>query len=121
MITGSARAIEAAASITASTYAITHTESWVELHYIKLDSWDGETASISMDGSTLWSSSLYYYEGSEVCGWNRGWSGSYDERHALSEAGAHTGTSILFAATSTLDQGPSDESFGIDDVYLWIR
>lgn len=50
----------------------------------------------------------------------RGCSGAYDEGHASSEAGAHTGTSILFAATSTLDQGPSAESFGICDVYLWI-
>ena len=28
---------------------------------------------------------------------------------------------IILRAGSTLNQGPRDESFGIDDVYIWVR
>jgi hypothetical protein len=35
--------------------------------------------------------------------------------------GAHSASSISLLAGSTLDQDPTDESFGIDNVYLWLR
>ncbi len=106
-----------------STYAITHTESWVELVYVALDSWDGETAYVQVDGSTLWSTAVNNHSSSysEVCGWNRGSNGSYDSRHDVDETAAHSSGTLNFAAGSTLNQGPTDESFGIDDVYVWIR
>ena len=69
----------------------------------------------------LWRQSLYYYEGSEVCGWNRGWSGSYDQQHAISETTSHSSSSLLLTAGSTLNQSAGDESFGIDDVFVWVR
>ena len=104
-----------------STYAISHTETWVELEYAKLDSWDGEEAYVDIDGTTVWSDYLYYYDGSEVCGWNRGWSGSYDDLHTISEITAHTDSSLTLVAGATLNQSSTDESFGIDDVVVWIR
>jgi hypothetical protein len=107
--------------ITVDTYAISHTETWVELAYAKLDSWDGELAYVEVDGTTVWSDNLYYYDGSEVCGWNRGWSGSYDDLHDISEITGHTAGSLTLVAGSTLDQSSTDESFGIDDVMIWLR
>lgn len=106
---------------TLSTYAISHTEAWVQLDYAKLDSWDGELAKVSVDGTTIWNANLYYYQGSEVCAWNRGWSGSYDELHEISEMTPHSAGSVLLSASSTLDQNAGDESFGIDNLELWIR
>ena len=81
----------------------------------------GPGAYVEVDATTLWSENLYYYDGSEVCGWNRGWSGSYDDLHEISETTAHTASSLELVAGSTLNQDASDESFGIDDVFVWIR
>ncbi len=109
--------------ISLSTYTIVHTESWVELAYMALDSWDGETMYVAVDGTTSWSSSQNNHSSSysEVCGWDRGYYGSYDSRHEVSTTAAHTSTTLELVAGSTLDQGATDESFGIDDVYVWIR
>jgi len=102
-------------------WSIDHSEAWVELTYAKLDSWDGETAYVELDGVTLWSESLQYYDGAEVCGWNRGWSGSYDEQHFVSEITSHSDDALQLVAGSELDQDAGDESFGIDDVAIWVR
>lgn len=110
-------------SNTVSTYAITHTEAWVLLDYIAIDSWDGETMYVQVDGTTAWSAAQNNHSSaySEVCGWNRGYYGSYDSLTAVEVQPAHTASSLQVLAGSTLDQGPTDESFGIDDVYVWIR
>ncbi|MCB9760224.1 MAG: hypothetical protein H6739_10350 [Alphaproteobacteria bacterium] len=100
---------------------LSHTEAWVEAEYIKLDSWDGETAYIDADSTNIWYASLYYYEGAEVCGWNRGYNGSYDSETYVSGTLAHSASTLTFVAGSTLDQGAGDESFGIDDVAIWVR
>ena len=102
-------------------YSISHSEVWGEVEYAKLDSWDGETAYVELDGSRVWEENLYYYEGSEVCGWNRGYYGSYDSSHPFSATVSHSGSTLEVAAGSTLDQDPCDESFGIDDVEVWVR
>ena len=57
----------------------------------------------------------------EVCGWNRGWYGSYDSRLYVSSIQAGTFTDFDLTIGSTLNQGPWDESFGFDDVYVWVR
>jgi hypothetical protein len=101
--------------------AYPHTEALVSLAYIKLDSWDGETASAAVDGVNFWSEGLYYYDGAEVCGWNRGYEGSYDERHELSATVAHSADTITVSASSALNQDAGDESFGIDDVRVCLR
>ena len=110
-------------SNTLSTYAITHTEAWVMLDYVALDSWDGESMYVQVDGTTEWSSSQNNHSGgySEVCGWNRGHSGSYDSIHPVEVQPSHSASSLVFLAGSTLDQDAYDESFGIDDVEVWIR
>ena len=78
-------------------------------------------AFVKLNGAKVWSKNLIYSQGSEVCGWNRGYEGSYDDRHQVTGSAPHTGASILFAAGSALNQDPYDESFGIDNVFLWIR
>jgi hypothetical protein len=110
-------------SINLSTYGITHSAAWVSLDYMALDSWDGETAYVQLDGSTVWSQSQNNHSGaySEVCGWSRGYFGSFDSQHAITSKPAHTASTLTILAGSTLDQDPTDESFGIDDVYAWVR
>jgi len=106
-----------------STYAIAHTETWTYLHYMALDSWDGETGYVQVDGTTEWSLAINNHSTSlsEVCGWNRGYYGSFDSRQRVNFQAAHSASTLTLTAGSTLDQDPSDESFGVDDVYVWIR
>ncbi|MCP4805298.1 MAG: hypothetical protein GY884_08105, partial [Proteobacteria bacterium] len=105
----------------ATAWSITHSEAWVELGYAKLDSWDGETAYVELDGVELWSEELWYYDGAEVCGWDRGWEGSYDELHEISEITSHSSDALELVVGSELNQDASDESFGVDDVAIWVR
>ena len=105
------------------TYAIDHTEAWVELEYMALDSWDGEFMYIKLDGSAVWSVAQNNHSSTygEVCGWDRGYYGSYDSMHEVSEVISHTDSEIQLIAGSTLNQAATDESFGIDNVWMWIR
>ena len=57
----------------------------------------------------------------EVCGWNRGWHGSYDSRLYVSSIQSGYYSNFTLTVGSTLNQGPWDESFGFDDVYVWVR
>ncbi len=109
--------------IDADAYGIVHTEAWLELEYAALDSWDGETSYVQLDGTTVWSQAQNNHRTSysEVCGWNRGYYGSYDSLWPVSEVQTQSDDSINVLAGSTLDQGATDESFGIDDVFVWIR
>jgi hypothetical protein len=102
---------------------VTHTEAWVELEYIALDSWDGEWAYVTADGTTLFSQYQNNHSNaySEVCGWNRGHNGSYDSSWTVDDTLSHTASDLELIAGSTLDQGATDESFGIDDVMVWVR
>jgi hypothetical protein len=104
-------------------YGVPHNEAWVMLEYVAIDSWDGELAYVTADSSTLLyrgqdnHSAVY----SEVCGWNRGTVGSYDSLWPVDDVISHTSDTLGLVAGSTLDQGATDESFGIDDVELWVR
>jgi len=104
-------------------YGVTHSEAWVEMEYMALDSWDGETAYVTADGTTLFSQSQNNHTSvyGEVCGWNRGYYGSYDSTHTIDDDFAHTADDLELIAGSTLDQAATDESFGIDDVMVWVR
>ena len=104
-------------------YAVPHTEAWVELEYIALDSWDGELAYVSADGTTLFSQSQDNHSTAyaEVCGWNRSFEGSYDSTWTIDDTLSHTDDDLELIAGSTLNQDPYDESFGVDDVMVWVR
>lgn len=104
-------------------YAIAHTSVWVDLSYEKLDSWDGETGYVNVDGTTIWSLAMNDHggTGAEVCGWNRGGASSWDSEHAVNVITAQSADPIALVAGSTLDQDPGDESWGLDDVLVWIR
>ncbi len=104
-------------------YAISHADVWVDLTYEKLDSWDGETGYVRIDGSTIWSEAMNDHggTGAEVCGWNRGGASSWDSEHEVNVVVAQSTDPIALVAGSTLDQDAGDESWGLDDVLIWIR
>ena len=115
---------------TISTQDIPHSEVWVEFDYIALDSWDFSSTGMGPDfGYANFNNtsilqvdfdnhvSIY----GEVCGWNRGYYGSFDSRLYVSSIQAGYHSNFLLTIGSTLNQGPYDESFGFDDVYVWVR
>ncbi len=104
-------------------YGIDHSEGWVDLDYAALDSWDGETAYVEVDTTTIasWSQNNHSTSYSEVCGWDRGYYGSYDSLHTVSEIFTHSDDDMTLIVGSTLNQGATDESFGISEVWMWIR
>ena len=82
---------------TVTTYSIPHSEGWMLLEYAALDSWDGETAYVQADGSTLWSQSQNNHSSSygEVCGWDRGYYGSYDSLHSIDATFSHSASAQI--------------------------
>jgi hypothetical protein len=106
-----------------SMHGVTHSTAWVSMEYLALDSWDGELRYIIADGTYLMYSSQNNHTTaySEVCGWNRGYYGSYDSQHAISTTLGHSANALYLTAGSGLDQDACDESFAIDDVYIWVR
>jgi hypothetical protein len=108
-------------SNTISALGVKHTTVRSDFQYIKIDSWDGESAYVYLDGVMGWATNYYYYQGAEMCGRYRG--GDYDneDRAEVSFTVDLTGDQHAFVAGSTLDQTSDDESFGIDNVALWVR
>jgi len=99
-------------------YGVPHSEAWVDLVYAHLDSWDYETAYVDLDGSQVWSDNpgwwwVFDYE----CG-NWSWP---DQQSHVSEIATHTADTVNLLAGSTLDESSTNESFGLDDVSLWVR
>ena len=116
---------------TISTRSIAHSEVWVEFDYMALDSWDysgqpglgPDYGYATFNGATFLNAdfdnhvSIY----GEVCGWNRGYYGSYDSIMYVSTIQTGYYASFTLDIGSTLNQHPWDESFGVDNVYVWVR
>ena len=84
----------------------------LDLDFIALDTWDGEAATLTVDGIEVWSWTGRT-EGTNECG-----RGSPDMVIRISEEVEHTAETATLRITTTLDQGPGDESFGIDNVRI---
>ena len=117
---------------TISTLGVPHSEVWVEFDYIALDSWDFSSTGMGPDFgyANFNSTSILQVDFNnhvsiygQVCGW---WRpnypvGSYDSRLYVSSIQQGFYDDFLLTIGSTLNQGPYDESFGFDDVYVWVR
>lgn len=89
-----------------------HTMAFVSLNFIKLDSWDNERASVSVDGIEVWSEAFSVDQGgSNRCGadWN-------DLMRAVSATVPHSAATLTVRVTTTLDQGARDEAWGVSDL-----
>jgi len=95
---------------------IPHSERLVSLDYLVMDSWDGETAFVNVDGLPVYSVP-FNADGENACGAPFGDQGP---QHVTAQ-GAHSAGSLVLEVGSTLDQDPNDESFGVDNVRVMIR
>ncbi len=96
---------------------IAHTESYVSLDYLSIDSWDGELGIVRVDGSDIYDTNFYYSDGTGMCG--GGWN-DRSPQPVVSQNG-HNANQLTLEITSGLDQDPYDESFAADNVKVMIR
>ncbi len=101
---------------TYDTSIIEHTEARIQTEYWAIDSWDAETAWIDIDGNNVWTTTFDWNNASDICG---DWYG--DQSASVDETLSHSATTLLYSAGASLSSGADDESFGVDDVVVWIR
>ena len=98
---------------------IPHTTVKIKFSYYSIDSWDGETAYVRISGTGGgWSRAITYTEVTRENIVGGTWSDGiyYGEIEV-----PHTGNSLTIIIGSTLNQTPDDESYGIDNLEIWVR
>jgi hypothetical protein len=103
-----------------------HMAATVSLTFIKIDAWDEEKAMVLVDGLQVWARSFGYDEshqsGMHRCG--NADPGDEDEHwweisHSVGPLHVvHYQDVLTLRVTTTLDEGPTEESFGIADVVV---
>ncbi len=99
------------------TSGISHSQVRLEMNYLFIDSWDDELGYVKIDGAEVWSR-VHHFDDTDtrVCG-----VGYYDAREAINVTRSHTGAIVQLKVGSHLGDVPVDESFGADDIEVWIR
>ncbi|MSP90323.1 MAG: hypothetical protein EXR79_00730 [Myxococcales bacterium] len=108
-------------AVTAKTFGDlpAHTAARVDAVWVRLDSWDGEEARMKIDGQQVWSKVGVHTGGDgHVCGADNGWK---DELFQAKGELAHANATLEVQFSSTLDQDPSDESWAVDNVAVWVK
>lgn len=96
-----------------------HTEVYVSLDWIRVDTWDHENALINIDGINEYTQSMHYLEGTQVCGGSHAnW---FDASVPVELQLPHSADTLKIEVTSTLNEGLSNESFGIDNLRVLVR
>jgi hypothetical protein len=97
----------------------THSQYSISFNFIRIDSWDGESGLAYVDGSQVWSRAGSGSNGSQICGsGNGGWN---EESWSGSATGSHSASTINVRFSSSLDQDPSDESWGVDNIIVKVK
>ncbi len=103
---------------------IAHTQIKVELDYYAIDSWDGEFGFVFAAGAAgssrnIWAERINQFDPGRI---NFGGAANRTDGvyHALL-TGSHSTNTLTVSAGCTLDQASNDESFGIDNVEVWVR
>ena len=93
-----------------------HTRLKVRFDLLRLDSWEAENAYLKADGVVMWQST-FSTSGSNTCGSSAG-----DSRHSnLLPWTLHTLSEVDLEFGAELDEAPSNEAFGVDNVEIWVR
>lgn len=99
-----------------------HAEVRVEGELVILDSWDGESAIIEVDGEEAWSVQCRHNQANtcgqagDECG------GTWDDGVVDFEfVVSHDAQTVTLRFSSDLNEGPQNESWGIDELELWAR
>ena len=111
--------VDSAASKNFSLVGMSHTQLRVQFTLFIIDSWDAEHAKVYLDEQEVWSSSYVGVRGQHgrhPCGSER----YNDMEHHVEFAVPHSSNYAHIRITSTLDQGSSDESWGVQGMSLSV-
>lgn len=97
--------------------AVPHTEARVSLDYLVIDSWDTEDGVVEVEGVEVWRETFLASDATNRCGGS--W-GDHGPQPVFTEF-AHASDTIEVRAYGTINQGVSDESYGVDDVTIAVR
>jgi len=97
-----------------------HDKLKVNAAYHMLDSWDGEYAYMKIDDEKVWTKRGQYSpdKGIDICG------GDFNDpafNIPVDVTVPHSQNEVKVTFGSTLDEEPCNESFGIDDVMIYVR
>jgi len=114
-ILGGYNVFGAGAKTSKSLSLASHTLLTIRFDFVKIDSWDGESGQLWVDGKLVWSKA-YSGAGTPLCGsGNSGWVELVDK---ITVTIAHSAPTAKIEFTSTLDQTAADESWGVDNVIV---
>ena len=93
----------------------------MSLDFIKIDSWDNEEATVLIDGVPVWSQTFIYSEGTNLC--ETGSAATWlDEKLKVGPFEMdHDADTLTIRVETTLNEDPTNESFGIDNVRLLLQ
>ncbi len=97
-----------------------HEKIKVNAAFHMLDSWDGEFAYMKIDDEKVWTKSGQHSKdkGINICG------GDFNDpafNIPIDVSVPHRNSEVKITFGSTLDEEPCNESFGIDDVMIYVR
>lgn len=106
---------------------VPHTELRLRFEYVVIDSWDGEIAYAELDGKRFWQircdkgNAKTCGQTADQCGWDGPIAGRNDGAVPVDALVPHSRdeASVLWGAM--LDQSSGDESWGIDNVGVFVR
>merc|ERR1711871_1743296 len=98
-----------------------HKELRLKLNYHFIDAWEGETAYAKVDHMYVWTDSYDHNTakaGINVCG-----APAAEAKFAvpIDVVIPHNATSVTVTFGSTLDQSPFEQSWGVDDIMIFLR
>jgi hypothetical protein len=86
----------------------------IAFNYYHVDSWDGESGRAFWNGSQIWSRA-HTTSGDQICGGS--WGDSVGLNYGMTYVVVnHTGGDATLKFDSTLDQGATDESWGVNNI-----
>ena len=93
-----------------------YSEVRVQLNFVKIDTWDGESAYLRLNGEVVWSRSFVGSGDSEQCG------GGSKEQVVSVDAVLHgtSAPSVTVRVDTDLDEGATNEAWGIQDVRVSV-
>jgi len=108
--------------------SIPHKQARVEVDYIKIDSWDKEWATVMFGGKEIYKHQFCFcsqncQKSGGTCGGYNICGGSWPEERKIHISGTvdHSSNSIVLYGSSTVNQAANDESWGFDNVYIYVR
>lgn len=100
-----------------------HSQVRVVAKYLFIDSWDGESGYLKVDGNTMWVDSYNHATGDSAHGINLCGNETPERKLfvPIDVTLSHSGPSLTLSFGATTDEHSCDESFGIDSVMVFTR